>query len=162
MPPRARAPKASQQQGEMMEMSRMIDQLSQQVQNLERRGQIRSPEGDYEPLNPQERGYEEEEDYEGNVNLFHDTAENLQFDRGRLEERLKRALGLNSRVEVKISDFHGKIHVEDFLDWEDSLETYFEWKPMAKDHKVLFVNGGNGWKSSKFDRGSSEFELGRQ
>ena len=25
------------------------------------------------------------------------------------------------------------------LDWEVSMETYFEWKPMAENRKVLFV-----------------------
>jgi hypothetical protein len=32
----------------------------------------------------------------------------------------------------------GKTHAKDYLDWEASLETYFEWKPISEDKKVLF------------------------
>ena len=46
-----------------------------------------------------------------------------------LEEQLARALDLNS----------GKMRIEDFFDWESTLENYFEWKPMADERKILFV-----------------------
>jgi len=31
------------------------------------------------------------------------------------------------------------MHAKDYLDWEASLETYFEWKPISEDKKVQFV-----------------------
>jgi hypothetical protein len=31
------------------------------------------------------------------------------------------------------------MHAKDYLDWEASLETNFEWKPISEDKKVLFV-----------------------
>jgi hypothetical protein len=29
--------------------------------------------------------------------------------------------------------------MEDYLDWEASLKTYFEWKSISEDRKVSFV-----------------------
>ncbi|KAL3529430.1 hypothetical protein ACH5RR_008752 [Cinchona calisaya] len=97
------------------------------------------PEGDHEPFDLLEEGDKDENDDEENVNPFHGPADYQQLDRGRLEERLTRALELNSGVRIGVFDFRGMMHAEDFLDWESSLENYFEWKPMAEDRKVLFV-----------------------
>nr|CAD1821732.1 unnamed protein product [Ananas comosus var. bracteatus] len=60
--------------------------------------------------------------------------------RGGLEEQLLHALDLNSGgIKIEVADFYGKMHAEDYLDWEASIENYFEWKPMAENRKVLFV-----------------------
>lgn len=51
-----------------------------------------------------------------------------------------RALDLNGAgIKIEVADFFGQMHAEDYLDWEASLETYFEWKPMVEERKVLFV-----------------------
>jgi hypothetical protein len=50
------------------------------------------------------------------------------------------ALDLNGGgVKIEVADFFGKMHVDDYSDWDASLETYFEWKPIIKDIKVMFV-----------------------
>ena len=35
--------------------------------------------------------------------------------------------------------FFGKTPAEDYLDWEESVENYFQWKPMVEERKVFFV-----------------------
>lgn len=49
------------------------------------------------------------------------------------------ALEINGgRIKTQV-DFHCKMHVEDYLDWEASLENYFELKPIVEARKLLFV-----------------------
>ncbi|CAL2240977.1 unnamed protein product [Prunus armeniaca] len=82
-----------------------------------------------------------EDEYEDETNVDnHEAVNHSDGHRGGLEERLVRALDLNGGgIKIEGVDFYGKMHVEDYLDWEASLENYFEWKPMAEDRKVLFV-----------------------
>ncbi|GAV90638.1 hypothetical protein CFOL_v3_34045, partial [Cephalotus follicularis] len=85
--------------------------------------------------------FEEEEDrFEEEVNPFNNIANrDDRPKRSRLEERLVRALDFNSGIQIEVPDFHGKMHADDFFDWESSLENYYDWKPMSDDRKVLFV-----------------------
>ncbi|KAJ0010647.1 hypothetical protein Pint_33372 [Pistacia integerrima] len=99
---------------------------------------MENPEGDHEQLENQEDLEIEEEIKD--VNPFHEAGPVNRAVRSGLEERLLHALDLNSGgVKIEVVDFHGKLHMEDYLDFEASLENYFEWKPMAKNQKVLFV-----------------------
>lgn len=41
--------------------------------------------------------------------------------------------------ELKLLIFFGKTPAEDYLDWEESVENYFQWKPMVEERKVFFV-----------------------
>lgn len=69
MPPHTRAPRFNQQQGEMIERQRTIEQLSHQVRNLKRRA-VQKLEQSYRKvtaLGPTEGGDEEEHDNEENV-----------------------------------------------------------------------------------------------
>lgn len=44
-----------------------------------------------------------------------------------------RVLDLNGGgIKIDIAEFFGKMHLEDYLDREASLETYFEWKPISE------------------------------
>ena len=40
-----------------------------------------------------------------------------------------------SGVQVHISKFDGVMEAEEFLDWVDSIESYFEWKDVQKERK---------------------------
>ncbi|GKV46052.1 hypothetical protein SLEP1_g53065 [Rubroshorea leprosula] len=76
----------------------------------------------------------------GDDNPFHETRTTSQALRGGLEEQLIRALDLNSGgIKIEVIDFHGKMYAEDYLDWEVSLENYFQLKHMAENRKVIFV-----------------------
>ena len=76
----------------------------------------------------------EAEDVVEDENPFYDAGAANGMARGGLEERLLHALDLNGGgIKVDVADFYGKVHAEDFLDWESSLENYFEWKPMAEN-----------------------------
>ncbi|CAL8177990.1 unnamed protein product [Prunus armeniaca] len=130
---------------EMAEMRRMMEDLSRAVQALQRQERadayMEIPERNRGPLHIPEGGGEDEYEDETDVdNLFHEAGNHGGGHRGGLEERLVRALDLNGGgIKIEVVDFYGKMHVEDYLDWEASLENYFEWKPMAEDRKVLFV-----------------------
>ncbi|XP_026460171.1 uncharacterized protein LOC113360982 [Papaver somniferum] len=96
------------------------------------------PEGRPNPLDSPE-GLSEEDERDEDENPFHDRVVHGPHH-DRLEDRLVKALDLNSGgVKVEVSDMSGRMHAEDFLDWETSIENYFEWKPIAEDRKVLFV-----------------------
>ncbi|KAF8412741.1 hypothetical protein HHK36_000710 [Tetracentron sinense] len=130
------------QKGEMMEMQQMIEQLTREVQNLQHREHAEAgmevPEGNREPSNLPEGDSEEDSQEVFKENPFHGPANREQPKREGLKERLVRALGLNGGgVRIKVPDFNGRMHAEDFLDWEATLENYFEWKPMAEDHYTI-------------------------
>ncbi|KAI5663008.1 hypothetical protein M9H77_22331 [Catharanthus roseus] len=118
------------QQGDMLEMQRIIEQLSRET-----------PEGGRKIGNPPKGEFEDDiAELEEARNPFHDPVVHEQPEHGRLEERLTKVLDLNTReVRIEISDFHGKMHAENFFDWEASLENYFEWEPMDDNQKLLFV-----------------------
>lgn len=115
------------QQSEMAEMRRMIEDLSRAVQTLQRReraeARMEIPEGDCEPFDIPE-GSLEGEDMEGEEeNPFHGAEHMGHLDQGRLEDRLVHALDLHvGGIKIEIADFFGKMHAEDYLDWEASLE----------------------------------------
>ncbi|KAJ0052151.1 hypothetical protein Pint_01089 [Pistacia integerrima] len=93
---------------------------------------MENPEGDHEQLESQE-DLETEEEIE-DVNPFHEAGPANRAARTGLEERLLHARDLNGGVvKIEVADFHGKLHTEDYLDFEASLENYFEWKPMAEN-----------------------------
>lgn len=133
------------QQTEMAEMRRMIEDLSRAVQTLQGQGRVGArmeiPEGNHNPLVDPPEGNPEDEQSEDFENPFHNIAgDGGNPNRGSMEERLVRALDLSGGgIKIEVADFFGKLHAEDYLDWEVSLENYFEWKPMAEDRKVLFV-----------------------
>ncbi|KAL5777403.1 hypothetical protein ACOSP7_010329 [Xanthoceras sorbifolium] len=129
------------QQVEVAELRQMIEDLSRAVQALQRQERVgahmETPEGDHRLLDIPE-GDLEEIDSDENLNPFHDAGRANNAVRGGLEDRLVRALDLNGGVKIEVADFSGKMHVEDYLDWEATLENYFEWKPMSAERKVLF------------------------
>ncbi|KAF8412801.1 hypothetical protein HHK36_000771 [Tetracentron sinense] len=82
----------------------------------------------------------------------------------RWEDRIVRALQ-NAKeygVQVQISDFNGEMEAKDFLDWLDSLESYFDWKEVSEERKVKIVGAKLGaelrgpastwWKHYQNDR----------
>ena len=114
-------------------MRRMIEDLSRAVQTLQRRecaeARMEIPEDNRDPFDIPE-GSLEDEDIEGEEeNPFHGVKHVDNLNRGGLEERLLHALNLNGGgIKIEVADFFGKMHAEDYLDWEASLENYFEWK----------------------------------
>ncbi|EOY17149.1 DNA/RNA polymerases superfamily protein [Theobroma cacao] len=98
---------------------------------------MENPEGDHNPL--EIHNLEDDDEFE-NQNPFHEDGPANQAARVGLEGQLLHALDLNGGgIRIDVIDFHEKFHAEEYLNWEASLENYFEWKPMAKNRKVLFV-----------------------
>lgn len=86
-----------------------------------------------------------------------------KFCRSRWTRRpIVRALDLNGgKLTIEVADFIGKMHAEDYLDWEASLENYFEWNPWLKRRncclsslywKVLHFNVGRELESKGLDK----------
>lgn len=88
-------------------------------------------EGNHNPLDMSEGDLEGEHVDGVDKDPFHDAGV-----RGGFEECLAHAVG---GIKIEVADFYEKMHVEDYLDWEASLDNYFEWKTMAEAWKVLFV-----------------------
>lgn len=66
--------------------------------------------------------------------LFHDVRPIGHVTQGKLEDWFVHTLELNGEeIKILVADFFGKMHVEDYLDQEASLEMYFEWKPMNEN-----------------------------
>lgn len=42
-------------------------------------------------------------------------------------------------VHINEVDFTDHIYPEDYIDWEASIENYFEWKSLMEPRKALFV-----------------------
>ncbi|KAJ8763103.1 hypothetical protein K2173_023308 [Erythroxylum novogranatense] len=132
-------------QGEMAELRRKIADLLRAVQDLHQRrepvaARMDIPEGEHDPSDVPEGSLEAEIADLVDDNPFHATGPANNVVRGGLEERLVHTLELNGGgIRIEVVDFHRKMHVEDYLGWEASLETYFEWKPMYEARKVLFV-----------------------
>lgn len=117
------------------ELRTLIEGMSLQLQTLERRERAEARmEGRRNPLDSPE-GLSEEDEHDEDANrVVHGPQQ------GKLEDRLIKALDLNSGgVRVEVSDMTGRMHADDFLDWEASIENYFEWKQTAEALKVLFV-----------------------
>ncbi|PKU62072.1 RNA-directed DNA polymerase [Dendrobium catenatum] len=54
------------------------------------------------------------------------------------------------RVKLDIPFFDGRLHIEDYLDWERSVETFFEYMDIAPDKQVKYVacrlkGGASAW-----------------
>ena len=133
-----------EQQTELIELRRMVEDLSQAVQALQRQidvgARMEIPEGDHNLFDLPEGGFEDVSNEGEPENPFHNAGPANFAVRGRLEDRLLHALELTGRgAKIQIDDFHGELHAEDYLDWEATIENYFEWKPMAEPRKVLFV-----------------------
>ena len=56
------------------------------------------------------------------------------------EERMHRALeGRNDGIKIEVLDYAGNLKLEDLIDWMNSMEIFFEWKPMIEEKKVKFA-----------------------
>lgn len=96
--------------------------------------QMENLQGNHNPLDMSEGDLEGEHVDEVDKDPFHDAGV-----RGRFEECLAHAIDLNGGIKIEVPDFYEKMHVEGYLDWEASLNNYFEWKTMAEARKVLSV-----------------------
>lgn len=50
-------------------------------------------------------------------------------------------------AQIHIAEFDGKMEAEEFLDWLDSMESYFDWKEVPEERKVKLV-GTKLWGQS--------------
>ena len=56
------------------------------------------------------------------------------------EERMPRALeGRNDGIKIEVPDYVGNLKPEELIDWLNSMEKFFEWKPMIEEKKVKFA-----------------------
>lgn len=128
-------------------MRRTVEDLSRVVRTLQRQENAadrrEALDGDRDPFGSPEGSLEDEEhtDFREDFNPFHGHDFTEEQERGiGLEERLVRALDLNGAgIKIEVADFFGQMHAEDYLDWGASLETYFEWKPIVEERRILFV-----------------------
>ena len=140
MPPRGRGRGKTNQQEEMAEMQRMIEDLTLAVQALRRQepaeAQVEIPEGNHNLLkndNPEED--DEVEDEVEDENPFHDAKALNWRARGGLEDGLLNAVDLNGGIKIEVADFYGKTHAEDYSDWEANLKNYLsgiQWQNQEK------------------------------
>ena len=128
----------------MADMWHMIEDLSWAVPALQQQKPMvacmENPKGDHDPIDMLEGGLEDETNLKDFNNPFHDVGavDNMVWDK--LKDWLIHALDLNyGGIKIEVADLYGKMHAADYLDWETSLENYFDWKPMAENRKVLFV-----------------------
>ncbi|KAI3865668.1 hypothetical protein MKX03_001528, partial [Papaver bracteatum] len=90
------------------------------------------------PLYSPEGGSEDDE-HAFNENTFHNRVVH-ESHHGISGNRLIKSFDLNNKlVKVEVDDMARRLHAEDFLDWEASIEEYFEWQPMIEACKVKFV-----------------------
>ena len=121
----------------------MIEDLSL-VLNLQRQepmgAHMDNLEGNHYPTYILEGGIEDDSEDGEEENPFYTTELANWGPQRRLEDQLQQALDLNSGgIKIEVANSFGKMHAEGYLDWEASLENYFEWKQMAETRKVLFV-----------------------
>jgi len=63
--------------------------------------------------------------------------EEEQLERMPFEERMLRALeGRNDGIKVEVPEYAGNLKPKELIDWLNSMEKFFEWKPMTEEKKV--------------------------
>ncbi|KAK2973809.1 hypothetical protein RJ640_012279 [Escallonia rubra] len=153
----------------------MFEELKDQVQNLTQlvtqlinnpnHGNDSDNESDRvrDAANEPNHSTEEESDNssDGRRPELHRGARNNRGHQG-WEDRIVHALQ-NSKeygVQVHIAEFDGDMEPEGFLDWMDSIESYFDWKEVPEGRKVKLVGAklrgpaSTWWKHYQNDRDS--------
>ena len=70
----------------------------------------------------------------------HQREQEEQLERMPFEERMLRALeGRNNGIKIEVPDYAGNFKSKELIDWMNSMETLFEWKPMIEENKVKFA-----------------------
>ena len=57
----------------------------------------------------------------------------------RRHEACDMAGDITKKVRIEVSDFEGKVHATQFVDWLAAIEEYFNWYDMADDRRVRFA-----------------------
>ena len=47
--------------------------------------------------------------------------------------------GRNDGIKIEVLDYAGNLKPEELIDWLNSMEKFFEWKPMMEEKKVKFA-----------------------
>ena len=56
------------------------------------------------------------------------------------EERMLRDLeGRNDGIKIEVPYYAWSLKLEELINWLNSMETFFEWKPMIEEKKVKFA-----------------------
>ena len=56
------------------------------------------------------------------------------------DERMLRALeGINDGIKIEVPDYAENLKPEELINWLNSMEKFFEWKPMIEEKKVKFA-----------------------
>ena len=56
------------------------------------------------------------------------------------EERMLKALeGRNDGIKIQGPDYARNLKLEELIDWLNSMEFFFEWKPMIEEKKAKFT-----------------------
>ena len=155
-------------------MVEMFEGLQEQIQNLTQmvmranNGQNRRNDSDHESEHA--RDVENELDHRSREET--DSSTDERSDRGRQrpvqrnggpnrwEDRIVCALQASKEygVQVNIKEFDGDMEPEAFLDWLDSIESYFDWKEVPTERKVKLVGAklrgpaSIWWKHYQSDR----------
>ena len=82
--------------------------------------------------------YDEERDQEVQVNI-----QNMKKKKQSaylFQERMLRALELrNDGIKMEVSNYAGSLKAKDLIYWLNSMEFFFEWKPMIEEKKMKFA-----------------------
>lgn len=71
-------------------------------------------------------------------NVDHQREQEEQLECMPFEERMRRALeGRNDGIKIEVPDYAGNLKPEELIDWLNSMEIFFEWKPMIEEKKVM-------------------------
>ena len=90
----------------------------------------------YQRIIPRDAFDEETE----HINVDHQREREEQLERMRFEERMLRDLeGRNVGIKIEVPDYAGSLKPEELNNWLNSMEKFFEWKPMIEEKKVKFA-----------------------
>ena len=114
-----------------------IAQMRRDMQNLERRvAELTNALANQRTI---QRDVSDEETKYAGVD-HQGEQEEEQLERMPFEERMLRALeGRNDGIKVEVPEYAGNLKPEELIDWLNSMEKFFEWKPMTEEKKVKFA-----------------------
>ena len=84
------------------------------------------------------RDASDEETKHGDVD--HQREQEEQLEGMPFEERMLRALeGRNDGRKIEVPEYAGNLKSKELINWLNSMEFFFEWKPMTEEKKVKFT-----------------------
>ena len=113
-----------------------LAQMRSDMQNLKRRVAELKNALVYYRIIPRDASDEETE----HEVVDHQREQEEQLESMPFEERLLRDLeGRNDGIKIEVLDYAWSLKLEELINWLNSMEKFFEWKPMIEEKKVKFA-----------------------